>query len=156
MRLNMQRLAVMLLALMAVCACAFAFQSKPAPAKASAAGAVIINITTGPDDVFRLLSAFHVAEDAINDGRRVVLFFNGRGVTVPVKRLSGELQLGQERALWVVLQDLVQAGAEVLVARESMRALNMVEADFITGTQIGDWGGSVLGKITAGSVVFSY
>lgn len=158
MHRSSHRLAVVLCAVAAVTACAFALQkttSTPATTKASRS-TVVLNITSGPDEVFRLLTAFHVAEDAVADGRHVVLFFNGRGVTVPLKRLSDELQLGRERTLWRVLQDLVQCGTEVLVARESVRALNLSDDEFIVETQFGQWGGSVFCKMEPGSVVFSY
>jgi predicted peroxiredoxin len=86
----------------------------------------------------------------------VVLFFTGRGVTVPVKRLHQEMQLGKERPLWVMLDELVGRGVEVLVARESARLLNMADAEFIEGTQLGQWGGSVFCKMHGESVVFTY
>jgi len=159
MKSSRQRMMISILTLAMVATCALAFQKMPTTPQAlekAKQGTVVLNITCGPEDVFRLLRAFHVAEDAINDGRHVVLFFNGRGVTVPVKRLSAELQLGQERSLWVVLHDLVRSGAEVLVSRESIRTLNMVEADFIPETQFGAWGGSVFCKVDFNTTVFSY
>ncbi|MCI0676645.1 MAG: DsrE family protein [Phycisphaerales bacterium] len=134
---------------------AFAFQSTSAGSGGSAK-TVVINVTTGPDEIMSVVTALHVAEDALDDGRHVVLFFNGRGVTVPVKRLHQDLSLGDERPLWVMLDELVGRGAEVLVARESARILNMADAEFMNGTQLGQWGGSVFCKMHGESVVFTY
>ncbi len=170
-RLRLTVIGLALLAFAAVSTGGFAFQ-KAAPDKAitekpakviengdkpcAAKASVIINITSGQDDLFKLMAAFHLAEDALEDGRRVVLFFSGRGVTVPVKRVDADLRLGKERPMWVVLHDLMRNGAEVLVAAESARVLGMVDADFVDGTQIGAWGGKVFSKVDAGTVVFTY
>jgi predicted peroxiredoxin len=145
-----------LVAVIALAAAAFGFQENQPGQGEPPPKIVVFNVTTGPEDVFRLTTAFRVAEDALDDGRRVILFFNGQGVRVPLKRLSPDLRLGDERALWVVLNDLIRRGAEILVARESVRELNMVEAEFLPETQFGRWGGKVFSKMDGEAVVFSY
>jgi hypothetical protein len=85
-----------------------------------------------------------------------VLFFNGRGVTVPLKRLSDELQLGSQRTLWRVLNDLIANAAEIVVARESVWTLNLADNEFLIETQFGDWGGSIFSKFGTNTIVFTY
>lgn len=147
-----QNLVVMFVALIAIAAGGFALQS-PAP---RGQPTVIVSITTGQDDLFKIVSAFHLAQDALEDGRRVILYFNGRGVTVPVRRLEDDLRMGRDRPVWLTLQDLMRGGAEVVVAGEAARVLGMVVDDFIPGTQIGAWSGKVFSKVDDNTLVFTY
>jgi predicted peroxiredoxin len=158
MQLNRQRISAMVLAIAALSACALALQqSSPASGAApESRGTVIVSITSGQDDLFKIMSAFHLAQDALEDGRRVILYFNGRGVTVPVRRLENDLRLGRDRPVWLTLQDLMRQGAEVVVAGEAARVLGMVVEDFIPGAAIRPWSGKVFSTVDSNTLVFTY
>lgn len=117
---------------------------------------VIVSITAGQDDLFKIMAAFHLAQDAIEDGRHVILYFNARGVTVPVRRLEDDLRMGRDRPVWLMLRDLMNSGAEAVVAGESARVLGMVVGDFVPGVQIRAWSGKVFEKAGADAIVFTY
>ena len=155
---NKQRIGAMLLAIAAFSACALALQSSTdaSKSKPSSRPTIVISITTGADDLFKVMSAFHLAQDALEDGRRVILYFNAGGVTVPVKRLEHDLRLGDERPLWLMLQDLMRGGAEVVVAGEAARLMGMVVADFVPGSVIRPWSGKVFAMVDSNALVFTY
>src|SRR5262245_31791112 len=116
--------------------------SASAQSSSSQPKTVVFSFTSGPDSIVQVETGFHVAEDALNDGRHVILFFNGRGVTIPVKHLSPELRLispaaNEQRPLWLILRDLINDGAEVIVARDSVKILNMEDREFLPEAQIG-------------------
>lgn len=155
MGINRNRMAAAVAAIIViVCAFALSWQNNAAAQQSqSAAKTVVFNFTSGSDNILQIESGFHVAEDALNNGRRVVLFFNGRGVTIPTRRLSPDLRLGDERALWLILRDLINRGAEVIVARDSARILNMEDGEFIPEAYLGV---NVFQKIPDDTVVFTY
>lgn len=117
---------------------------------------VVLNIISGPDKLFQLSTAYRVAEDAIASGRHVVLFYNGEGMQVPLKRFSDELRVGNDRSLWRILDELQRKGAEIVVSRESERELGMVDSDFVLGTQVRDWGGAIFEKMPPNTVTFTF
>jgi predicted peroxiredoxin len=119
---------------------------------------VVFSFTSSPDNIFQVQSGFHVAEDALSAGRHVILFFNGRGVTIPTKKLANDrppndLRLGDERALWLILRDLINDGAEVIVARDAADTLNMADSEFIPEARLGV---NVIQKMPDDTVVFTY
>lgn len=158
MQPNRQRIGAMLLVIALVSACALAFQTSSTASGAAPEkrGTVIVSITTGADDLFKIMSAFHLAQDALEDRRRVILYFNASGVTVPVKRLEHDLRLGNERPVWLMLQDLMAQGAEVVVAGEAARLLGMVIDDFVPGSVIRPWSGKVFALVDSNTLVFTY
>ena len=158
MQPNRLRIGAMLLFIALAGAYALAYQqSTPASGAApEKRGAVIVSITTGADDLFKIMSAFHLAQDALEDGRRVILYFNAAGVTVPVKRLEHDLRLGDERPVWLMLKDLMRGGAEVVVAGEAARLLGMVVEDFVPGSVIRPWSGKVFEMADSNALVFTY
>lgn len=155
-----QRMVVALVFIAGLCGGALALQHSSSTQAVAAApesrGTVIVSITSGQDDLFRIMSAFHLAQDALEDGRRVILYFNDRGVTVPVRRLENDLRLGRDRPLWMTLQDLMRGGAEVVVAGEAARLLGMVVEDFVPGAVIRPWSGKVFTSVDSNTLVFTY
>jgi predicted peroxiredoxin len=117
---------------------------------------VVFNITSGPDNLLAVATAFHVAEEALADNRRVILFFNLAGMNVPLKRFPQDLRVGRDRPVWTLLNDLMSHGAQVLVARGQLEALGMYEADFVDGTQFAPYAGNIFAKMTKNTVVFTY
>jgi predicted peroxiredoxin len=117
---------------------------------------VVFNITSGPDNLLAVTTAFHVAEEALADNRRVILFFNLAGMNVPLKRFPQDLRVGRDRPVWTLLNDLMSHGAQVLVARGQVEALGMYEADFVDGAQVAPYAGNIFAKMTKNTVVFTY
>ena len=157
---NRNRMAAAVAAMIiVVCASALLWQSNAtAQSSQSQPKTVVFSFTSGSDSIVQVETGFHVAEDALNAGRRVILFFNGRGVTIPIKRLSPDLRLtapgaNDERPLWLILRDLIDGGAEVIVARDAAKILNMDDREFIAEAQIGV---NVFHKMPPDAVVFTY
>jgi predicted peroxiredoxin len=155
---NRKRIAAAIAAIIVVgLAFALAWQNN-ATAQQLRPKTVVFSFNSSPDNIFQVQSGFHVAEDALSAGRHVILFFNGRGVTIPTKKLANDrppndLRLGDERALWLILRDLINDGAEVIVARDAADMLNLTDSEFIPEARLGV---NIFHKMPDDTVVFTY
>ena len=155
---NRKRIAAAMAAIIVVAfAFALAWQNS-ATAQQLRPKTVVFSFTSSPDNIFQVQSGFHVAEDALSAGRHVILFFNGHGVTIPTKKLANDrppndLRLGDERALWLILRDLIDNGAEVIVARDAADMLNITDSELIPEARLGV---NIFHKMPDDAVVFTY
>lgn len=126
------------------------------PAQAASAPAVVVNITSGPNDLFAVTTGLRMAAEARSLGRRVIVLFNNAGVRVPMQSLPAELRLNNEPPLIQMLLDLRAAGAEFIVCDFSVRALGIHDAEFVADTFIAHTNEAVLHRMGTNAVVFTY
>ncbi|MBN1912121.1 MAG: DsrE family protein [Pirellulales bacterium] len=93
------------------------------------------NITSGTNDVHPVTMALQLAGHALDDGRKVVLFFNVRGVDVPTTKLPDDLAF-HDKPVKKLLTDLIDRGAEVHVCPHCMKALGIDAKDLLPGVQV--------------------
>lgn len=126
------------------------------PVPITAAPVVVVNITSGPSDLFAVTTGLRMADEARSLGRRVIVLFNNAGVRVPMQSLPAELRLNNEPPLIQMLHDLRAAGVEFIVCDFSVRALGIHDAEFVAGTFIAHTNEAVLQRMGANAVVFTY
>ena len=90
------------------------------------------------EDLQRLDMALKLAGFSLDEKRKVVIFFNIRGVHVPTKDFNGELQYGdkEDDTIKAQLAKLIERGAEVHVCPICMKALGVDKEDIIKGAQV--------------------
>jgi predicted peroxiredoxin len=117
-------------------------------------GIVLFNITSGPDDPHAVTMALQLAGHTLDAGRDAVLFFNVRGVEVPITTLPDDLAFG-DRPIKELLQSLMDRGAQVHVCPHCMQALQVEESALMPGAQVTNRE-LLFANITSNTVVFTY
>jgi len=123
-------------------------ESRPAPT-------VVINLTSGKEDLHKVTMAYQLANHALDAGREVVLFLNVRGPELGSKQLSSKLAFHQNPPIRKMLTDLVARGATVLACPTCMEVLSLNDTDLLDGIVVADRE-KLFGNLGLGSVVFSY
>ena len=97
---------------------------------------VLFSVTRdGSQDPQRLDMAMKLAGFCLDEKRKVVIFFNVKGVHVPAKKFSDDVRYGEGKSIREQLADLMKRGAEVHVCPVCMNALKVDEKDLIEGAQ---------------------
>lgn len=117
---------------------------------------VIINITQGPEELFNLMSAYRMADGAINVNKRVVLYFSKGGVHVPTRHFPTELRVGDDHPVWDILRELRRRGAEIVVCGESAESLGIHDGEFIAEAKIANTTEAIFSRVNNNTVVFTY
>ena len=136
-----------LLAALAAC------QSSPF-ATDSSTGTVVMNITSGREALHDVTMALQLARHAVDDSRTVVLFFNVRGVDVPVESLPADLAF-HDKPIKSLLLSLIERGAVVMVCPHCMKAKGVADADLIEGAAVASRG-TLFARLGPDTVVFTY
>jgi predicted peroxiredoxin len=118
--------------------------------------AVVIQFTSGPDDVFALTAGLGLAEDAVKDGRRVILFFSKGGARIPMRSLSFDLRIGHDQPVRQRLLALQQHGARLIICGHSAQLLGIYDAEFLDDTFIAETNRALLARMGDNAVVFTY
>jgi len=107
---------------------------------ASAAGAekstILINITSGPEDLHKATMALQLGGHALDDGRDLAIFLNVRSPVFAAKDCPAQLSFGKNPPVKTMLAALVKRGAKVHVCPHCMEALGITADDLIDGAQV--------------------
>jgi predicted peroxiredoxin len=139
---------------LALCGC-----GPGAPAAASAApGETIVLLSVTSDaqqDPQSVDMAMRFAGFALDEGRRVFMFFNVKGVKIPSSHLADDFAYEQSSPLKEQLAALIQRGADVHVCPVCMKALGVNEGDLMEGAKV-TTRASLFANIQPATVVFTY
>ena len=131
-------------------------QSNARSAAGSAEAIVFFSVThDGADDPQRLDMAMKLAGFSLDEDRRVVMFFNVRGVRVPTQAFSDTLSFKDDKTIKAQLASLIDRGAEVHVCPICMKALDVQEGDLVEGAQV-TTRPKLFSTIGPGTTVFTY
>lgn len=117
---------------------------------------IIIHLSSGPDDVFASTLALRMAEDALDQKKKAILFLDKRGVRLAKQERTDQLRLGDEDPLWFLLDTLARRGLEVIVCGESAFIQGLFPQDFMHYTFVADSPGTILQELDRNTVVFTY
>lgn len=131
-------------------------QDKPAAEKPAAdKGTLVINLTSGKEDLHKATMALQLAGHGLGDGRKVVVFLNVRGTELAGKQAPASWVFAKNPPVSDMLKDLLKRGAVVMVCPHCMEALGIKKDDLADGTQVASRE-TLFGSLAANSVVFSY
>lgn len=125
-------------------------------ARSAPAQTIVIHITSGPDDLFGIMNGLHMAEDARNLGRRVIIMFSKGGARVPMVNTGWELRMGEQRPVRDILIELQDRGVDLIVCDFSATTLGIRDAEFISGTFIANTNETLLKRMGGNATVFTF
>lgn len=119
-------------------------------------GTVMLSVTSDPRQNPQSVDmAMKLAGFSVDEGRRVVIFFNVKGVTVPTNNLPDDLAFQEDTPLKEQLATLIQRGVDVHVCPICMKALGVNESDLIDGAKV-TTRPSLFANIGSDTAVFTY
>lgn len=154
MRRNLALAALPVLAVLLIAATgADRLQARAADEEAK--GIVLINITSGKEDLHAVTMACQLAGHALDDGRTVVLFLNVRAPEFARQDLSEEFVLRDNPPLRDMLASLMARGAQMVVCPHCMEVMGVGEGDLIKGARAASRQ-TLFAHLGPDTVVFSY
>ncbi|MDF1826234.1 MAG: DsrE family protein [Verrucomicrobiales bacterium] len=133
-------------------------QSSPTdePAKSSEAKAtVVVNITSGIDDLHAACMGIGLARTAIESGRRAVIFLNVNAPALAAADLPAGLKFADFPPVKGMLADFVAAGGELYVCGHCAAICTVDESKLIEGAVISHHE-DLFKKLPASALSFSY
>ncbi|MEN6494873.1 MAG: cation transporter [Thermoguttaceae bacterium] len=123
--------------------------------KPSAKQAVMVNITRGKNELHAVSMGLGLAQSALKDGRKAVVFLNVDAPVFAAKALGDDVKFADFPPVRKMLADFIAAGGQVLVCQHCAHVVKLNPEDLIGGVSMSEHG-SVLATLTPGMVVFSY
>jgi len=146
---------LMVVGLLVLIGCSRSGAETAQPSDKAGAQIVLFSITSAAtEDPHAVTMALQLAGHALDDGRRVVLFFNVRGVTVPTTDLPEDLSFSA-RPIKELLGTLIARGAEAHVCPHCMNALGVEADDLIAGAFVTNRE-RLFSTLGSNTVVFTY
>jgi predicted peroxiredoxin len=154
----MNRPAIMLIATILLVTAALSGAAAPQLESVTRSPTVVIQLTSGQDDMLALSSALRFAEDARDMGRTVILFFTKAGVRVPLLTMSPDLRFINEPQLTTQqrLLRLQEAGVQFVVCGHAAHMLGVRDHEFLPGTFITESNQAILRRTGSNAVVFTF
>ena len=128
---------------------------KPPEQAGQARPCLVLNITSGKDDLHAATMALQLAGHALDDGRDVVLFMNVRAPELARKDFSPTLAFHDNPPLQTMLKQLMERGATMLVCPHCMKVQGVTPADLLPGAEVASRE-TLFGNLGPNAHVFSY
>lgn len=149
-----QKIFLGLVLALALAAGAWFFQTSSVDA-AEAKAVLVLNVTSGAEDLHRVTMALQLAGHALDDGRDVLVFLNVRAPVFASKNCPDAMTFRQNPPIPQMLASLMERGAEVHVCPHCMKVMGVAEADLIPGAEVTDRE-KLFSHLGPNSHVFSY
>jgi len=134
---------------------ASAAQSAPATAATSNKQPIFINITRGKNELHAVSMALGLAQSAIKDGRRAVVFLNVDAPVFAAKDLGDNMKYADFPPVKKMLADFVAMGGHVLVCGHCAHIVKLEQRDMIDGAKVVSHD-ELFAAMPPGTVVLSY
>ena len=118
-------------------------------------GTLVINLTSGKEDVHAVNMALELALHGLADGRHVLIFMNVRAPELACKDLSATWGLAGKTSVAEKLKRILGQGGVVLCCPSCMEIMGVTEAELADGVKLASKE-ALFGKLGADAVVFSY
>lgn len=135
--------------------------NKPSSTGAGAAApkgpaTVLLSVTSdATKDPQSVDMAMKLAGFSLDEGRKVVMFFNVKGVTMPLTEFPDDLAFQNDKPLKAQLAGLIERGVDVHVCPICMKALGVEDSDLMEGAKV-TTRPSLFENIGADTAVFTY
>ncbi|HUU82078.1 MAG TPA: DsrE family protein [Phycisphaerae bacterium] len=116
---------------------------------------IVINLTSGKEDLHSATMALELAGHGLKDGRAVIVFLNVRAPELADKNLPATCGLADKPAIRDTITNLMQEGATFLCCPSCMKVLGVQETDLIPGVKLATRE-LLFGNMGADTAVFSY
>ena len=117
---------------------------------------LVINLTSGTEDLHAVVMGLHFAEHGLADGREVVIFFNVKAPPLARKELSDTVKFKEMPPVRAMIADLLKQGAKMVVC-PMCAEITGVEADQLApGIDMIEDRKQIFDHMHLNSVVFTY
>ena len=123
--------------------------------KENEAPVFVLNLTSGKDDLHAAWMGLQLAEHALNDGRKVILFLNVRAPELATTKVAPTLAFQGKPPIQTLLRGLTARGAKLLVCPTCLDALGIDAGALIEGAELATRE-ALFGPLGPNTVVFSY
>ena len=131
-------------------------QFNTTPAASNDTAVVLLSITSDAnEDPQSVDMAMKLAGFSLDEGRKVVMFFNVKGVTIPVNNFPDDFAFQTNDPIKTQLIDLIKRGVEVHVCPVCMKALGVEDSDVLEGAKV-TTRPSLFENIGSNTAVFTY
>ncbi len=158
-RLSLLTALVPLVAVLAGCgrpAVDSAEASKAPPKPAAEKPTLVINLTSGEDDLHAVMMGLHLAEHGVAAERQTVVFFNVKAPPLARKELADTVRLGDMMPVGEMIAKLQKDGVTMLVCPMCAEVMG-VEADQLAeGIKMIEDRMQLFDHLHAGATVFTY
>jgi predicted peroxiredoxin len=116
---------------------------------------VVINLTSGLEDAERVTIAFVIGKTALQQGKRVKIFFTKKAVRLALSGVAETVACDGYPPLSRVFQEFADGGGELLVCPIGFKTMNLDEEQLVANARLA--GATPLWEwIGEGATVFSY
>jgi predicted peroxiredoxin len=117
---------------------------------------LVINLTSGTEDLHAVVMGLHFAEHGLADGREVVIFFNVKAPSLARKELADTVRFKEMPPVRALIADLLKQGAKMVVC-PMCAEITGVEADQLApGIDMIEDRKQIFDHMHGNSVVFTY
>jgi predicted peroxiredoxin len=117
---------------------------------------LVINLTSGTEDLHAVVMGLHFAEHGLADGREVVIFFNVKAPPLARKSLDDSVRFEEMSPVREMIADLLKQGAKMVVC-PMCAGITGVEADELApGIEMIQDRKQIFDHMHTNSVVFTY
>jgi len=139
---------------------AWLFATQARGAEESPAGeakpTLVINLTSGKEDLHAVVMGFHLAEHGLADRREVVLFFNVKAPPLARKTLDESVRFEDLPPVRVMINGLIEKGAKILVCPMCAEITGVSADELAPGVTMIEDRRQLFDHLHADAVVFTY
>jgi predicted peroxiredoxin len=117
--------------------------------------ALLINVTRGREDLHAVSMALGLARSALDEGHRVIVFFNVAAPIFASSALGEDVQQAGSKPISQQVRDIVRGGGRVLVCSHCLAVANIDRSSLLPGVALAQHG-DLLTAIEPGMVGVSY
>jgi predicted peroxiredoxin len=149
-------MSVSAVALIGLCAVALVANGQSEKSAAALKPTLIINLTSGQEDLHAVMMGLHFAEHGLADGRQVAVFFNVKAPPLAKKDLPDSVRFQELTPVRTAIADLLQQGAKMVVCPMCAEITGVEAEDLAPGIEMIADRGQIFDHMHANSVVFTY
>ena len=117
---------------------------------------LVINLTSGTEDLHAVVMGLHFAEHGLADGREVVIFFNVKAPPLARKSLDDSVRFEDLPPVREMVSDLLEQGAKVVVCPMCAGITGVETDELAPGIEMIEDRKQIFDHMHANSVVFTY
>jgi predicted peroxiredoxin len=117
---------------------------------------LVINLTSGPDDLHAVVMGLHFAEHGLADGREVVIFFNVKAPPLARKTLVDSVRFKEMPPVRDLITSLTAQGAKMVVCPMCAEITGVKAEELAPGIEMIKDRKQIFDHLHGDSVVFTY
>lgn len=117
---------------------------------------LVINLTSGENDLHAVAMGLHFAEHGLADNREVVIFFNVKSPPLARKDLADSVRFGEMPSIKAMIAKLRESGAKMVVCPMCAEITGVKAEELAPGIEMIEDRKQIFDHLHVNSVVFTY